>query len=272
MSATEENSQRETRQEMETRDTQSQSGQETLDNVEALSLMQSYFDSKFKSLKRELTHESDDDSRKIFCQHREFKFKSNKMQFEFNSGIIDSIEEVTKLLETGAKTKPKKRLNLICEELRKRNKLIKIADRSPARWSTVDEYVSDEIASDSEDEKKLRAAESRAIVKRRNASKQKFHNNSMQPFLVVRQQVLQPQACFPQPQPFRPPPPAGRISYFNSTQHFQRPAFRMQAKPTDLCLACGQFGHRRRNCPVISNPASFGRSQPQQKTKTKMSI
>ena len=71
MSAAGENSQRETRQEMETRDIQSQSGQETLDNVEALSLMQSYFDSKFKSLKREPSHESHDDSRKKFCQHRE---------------------------------------------------------------------------------------------------------------------------------------------------------------------------------------------------------
>ena len=33
----------------------------------------------------------------------------NKMQLEFNGGIIDSIEEVTKLLGTGAKTRPKKR-------------------------------------------------------------------------------------------------------------------------------------------------------------------
>ena len=93
MSATEgsEGNLRETRhEEMEARsrdDTQSQSGKETLDNVEALSFMQSYFDNKFKSLKRELSHESDDDSKEKFCQHREFKFKSTKMQLEFNAGI-----------------------------------------------------------------------------------------------------------------------------------------------------------------------------------------
>ena len=67
------------------------------------------------------------------------------------------------------KTRPKKRLNLIGEELGKRNKLIKIADRSPGRWSTVEEYVSYEIASDSEDEKKLHAAESITIVKQKSA-------------------------------------------------------------------------------------------------------
>ena len=83
------------------------------------------------------------------------------------------------------------------------------------------------------------------FVKRKSACRQKFHNNSMQPFLAGRQQVLQTQACFPQPQPFLFPP-TGRASYFNSTQQFQRPASRMQAKPTDICLACGQFGHCRR--------------------------
>ena len=41
-------------------------------------------------------------------------------------------------------------------ELTSRKKLIKIADRSPLGWSTVKEYVTDELADDSGDEKRLR--------------------------------------------------------------------------------------------------------------------
>ena len=45
------------------------------------------------------------------------------------------------------------------EEINKSNKLVKISDRGLARWVTVDGYISDALASGSEDDKKLKAAE-----------------------------------------------------------------------------------------------------------------
>ena len=54
------------------------------------------------------------------------------------------------------------------KDLQKRIKLRKIAGKSLARWDTVQEYLSDDLASDSEDDKKLKAAaEARAIRKQK---------------------------------------------------------------------------------------------------------
>jgi len=49
--------------------------------------------------------------------------------------------------------------------LKKRNKPIRIAEKSDGDRKTVDEFLSDEVASDSEDEKRIRAAENRAVRK-----------------------------------------------------------------------------------------------------------
>ena len=46
-------------------------------------------------------------------------------------------------------------LTSIATKLRKRSKLIKLADRLPAEWSIVQEYEQDPMARDSDDGQKL---------------------------------------------------------------------------------------------------------------------
>ena len=62
-------------------------------------------------------------------------------------------------------------------DLETRNKMIKIPDKLPGGWKTVEEYLWDNIASDSDDERKLRAAESKALRKKQNSRKSHQYNN-----------------------------------------------------------------------------------------------
>ena len=48
----------------------------------------------------------------------------------------------------------------IKEDIEERNKLLKRADKLTAGCGSVVEYVSDDLASDSEDDRKIKAAES----------------------------------------------------------------------------------------------------------------
>ena len=87
----------------------------------------------------------------------QLKYKGNQKQFELNAqvdSIFDSIQEAG---ETRKGAYPQ------C----KRQKLIKIADRNKDGWQVVEEYESDDLASGSDDEKRLKKAKDAVSRKRR---------------------------------------------------------------------------------------------------------
>ena len=77
------------------------------------------------------------------------------------------MEVLIRLIQECSISRASKVVKNMIEDLQKRNKLPKIADKSPAEWNTVQEYLLDDLASASEDDKKLKAAEARALGKQK---------------------------------------------------------------------------------------------------------
>ena len=86
------------------------------------------------------------------------------------------MEVLVHLIQKGSVSRATKAVKNMIEDLQKRNKLIKLAGKSLAGWNTVQEYISDDLVSQSEDDEKLKATEARAF------KKLKVKNNSVSSF------------------------------------------------------------------------------------------
>ena len=73
----------------------------------------------------------------------DIKGKCNRDQFDFNTEISFAVQECQDQISRGNIEDLSVNLTLIATKLKKRNKLIKLADRSPVGWSIVPEYEQD---------------------------------------------------------------------------------------------------------------------------------
>ena len=142
----------------------------TLQPADSLNLMFRYFDKKFEAMQNQIDQKYREPPKKK-AMHNDYCFKSkgNSLQLKFSAGLQDDIDDI--LDDQNLHESTVEALNAIVSKISKRNKLIKIADRSPAAgWGTIAEYEDDPFASDSEDSKKIRPAENRTLAKNKNKS------------------------------------------------------------------------------------------------------
>ena len=100
------------------------------------------------------------------------KFAGNKDQFLFNSELSGTLDEARSFLAAKNIGGVKGKLADLDKSLKRRQKITKRADKSEAGWVAVKEYQAEELAGDSEDEKRIRKAQERALKKKKqNAPK-----------------------------------------------------------------------------------------------------
>ena len=168
-----------------------------------------------------------------------FRNKGNKQQYEFNLEQLAKLEEAKSLLEIGSVRRLTKKIDEVISDIQKRNKLIRLADRSAGGWMTVQEYMPDELASDSDDSRKMRQAENRATKKRKLAFSKKPSStfSSATQFHQFNSGNATPSYAGNQ---FRNAPLSSQRQGWNPLQPNNFGRFQ---NPTNHCHNCGELGH-----------------------------
>ena len=168
----------------------------------------------------------------------------------FNEKLRGKLESASWALELTppAVEKAKKELQEGEELCFSRQKLIRIADRSEYGWITVNEYEDDELASNSNDEKRIYRAELRAAKKvksagQKAANKKKFNRGwkSFGGMATHTSQHLHRQ--------FSASLQSGGAVLPHGVASSSLPVGARQV--VGPCFQCGKEGHFRRSCPLL---------------------
>ena len=232
-----------------------------------MSAMRQGIKDEMVTLKRELSAEREAADEKLVKKIKldkapTFKKKGHERQYRHNEEVRLKLSDTRAALDEHppavekAKTLLEEGEGLILE----RQKHIKIADRSENGWATVDEYVEDELADNSDDEKRLSRADARATRKLKAAAQKQGRGfRKPGPRRPFNSSLYSPRpgASF---YPLNGPGLLGQAAHVVAGGGYQVPAAAQlgQAKPGGLtftglgpCFECGVPGHLRKYCPKV---------------------
>ncbi len=121
-----------------------------------------YFNTS-QSLKRLLHNKSSK------AQIKKWKKESSRKQLDFYAKVIENFNKATKAMKAGDSVGCSAKIEQAMKKLTTRQKLIRLAYTSESGWQTMKEYESKELASDSEDEKRINRAEAWAAKKHKRS-------------------------------------------------------------------------------------------------------
>ena len=235
---------------MATDDATGPSGEQYAQLLTAIQANQQRMDEQLEGMRAEIRLSQEDAVAKAVKRVRRnkpyaFRKKGNEEQAAFVMRVADVIAEAEaelRELPTGATSPAVERAQRILEQgaklVAEQLKLMKIADRSEFGRGIVSKYTADELADDSDDEKRLeKAAERKAAKRKRKVPMQ----------AVARGHAGQ-----------QPPGVAGASSYLPPVDTlvpqvaaYPRHPLAPPVLPRQLgpCFACGELGHIRSYCP-----------------------
>ena len=229
--------------------------------MQAIRGSQDRLDEKLADFRAEIRHSQEEAAAKAIQRSRHekpytFRKKGHEEQYRFNSRLAETISEgQTELASAGTSTgtaveRAQKALEKGLELIRERQKLIRIADRSDLGWGVVAEYTADELAEDSEDEKRLEKAEKAAERKALKRKRTKMVPSRPRPSAA---------------NPGRSIGAGGGVGAGTAqpvVQMQRRTAATLGQQPTrplGPCFACGEMGHLRHRCPHTAAAAAADR-------------